>query len=75
MKLSPKDAAAKYSISVELIYRLCRERRLTHYRVGCSGRRGKILLDSEDMDLFFASCKSSAQELDDDAGPWKHIRP
>jgi excisionase family DNA binding protein len=57
MKLSPKECAQRAGVSVALVYQLCDERRLTHYRVGGRGRRGKILIDPEDLEAFLESCK------------------
>ncbi len=56
MKLTPKQAAARQSVSVGLVYRLCATRRLTHYRVGSTGR-GKILIDDADLETLMATLK------------------
>ena len=56
MKLTPKQAAARRSVSVGLVYRWCAARRLPHYRVGAAGR-GKILIDEADLDALLASMK------------------
>jgi excisionase family DNA binding protein len=39
MKLTVKQAAARGRVSAQLIYQLCEERRLRHYRVGGEGSR------------------------------------
>jgi excisionase family DNA binding protein len=68
-KLTVKQAAEQARVSPNLIYQLCLERRLPHYRIGSRGRRGKILIESSDLAAFFASCKitpESEQESDDE---------
>ncbi|MCI0457182.1 MAG: helix-turn-helix domain-containing protein [Gemmataceae bacterium] len=52
-RLTPKEAGEYAGVSPALIYQLCEERRLAHYRVGGKGKRGKILIDPEDLDRFF----------------------
>ncbi len=55
--LSIRQAAERVSVSPALIYQWCQERRLTHYRCGGQGRRGKILISPADLDAFMESCK------------------
>jgi excisionase family DNA binding protein len=40
MKLTVKQAAARGGVSAQLIYQLCEQRRLRHYRVGGRQRPG-----------------------------------
>lgn len=54
MKLTPKQVAARQSVSVGLVCRLCATRRLTHYRVGGSGR-GKVLIDEANLEALMAT--------------------
>lgn len=56
-KLTVKEAADRSGVSVALIYAWCDERRLTHYRPGTRGKRGKILIDPVDLDEFLESLK------------------
>jgi excisionase family DNA binding protein len=56
MKLTPKQAAEKAGVSLSLIYALCHERRLRHYRVGGNGKRGKILIEESDLESLFEKC-------------------
>jgi excisionase family DNA binding protein len=71
MKLTAKQAAELARVSVNLIYQLCEERRLPHFRVGGQGRRGKILIEEADLAAFFESCRvmPSAEEDPDDEWP------
>ena len=53
--LTPKQVAEQYPfLSISLIYQLCEEKRLTHYRIGGKGKRGKLLLDPADIERFLA---------------------
>jgi excisionase family DNA binding protein len=70
--LTPKTAAELYPLSVSLIYQMCEERRLPHYRVGGHGKRGKILIDPRDLDAFLESCR--VNDPPDDDGSLTHIR-
>jgi excisionase family DNA binding protein len=70
--LTPAQAAGRAGISLALVYQLCEERRLPHYRVGGQGRRGKILIDPVDLDAFLSSCKVT--ESPDEDGPLTYIR-
>jgi excisionase family DNA binding protein len=70
--LTVKEAARTAGVSAALIYQLCDERRLPHYRLGGRGRRGKILIDQDELDKFVASCKVT--EPPDDDGELQFIR-
>jgi len=71
MKLKPKQAAERAGVSVSLIYQWCDERRLPHYRLGGRGRRGRIMIDTRDLDDFLESCRVT--EPPDEDGPLTHI--
>lgn len=66
MRLTPKEAADRLGVSVQLVYQLCHERRLVHYRIGGEGRRGRVLIDEADLDAFMQSCKVEADNLPTD---------
>ena len=68
MKLTPKQAGERAGVSASLIYQLCQERRLPHYRVGGRGRRGKILIDEADLAAFFEACRVGGQDQPAPAG-------
>ena len=71
--LTPQQAATLVGVSVSLIYQLCAERRLPHFRVGGDGRRGKLLIDENDIKAFLARCRVEADCVDE-SEPLKHIR-
>jgi excisionase family DNA binding protein len=71
--LSPQQAATLVGVSVSLVYQLCAERRLPHYRVGGDGRRGKVLIDEKDLETFLADCRVEADGADE-SEPLKYIR-
>jgi excisionase family DNA binding protein len=59
--LTPKEASELYPLSVSLIYQLCEERRLAHYRLGGKGKRGKLLLSPHDIEAFIEAQKVAAR--------------
>jgi excisionase family DNA binding protein len=73
MKLTPGAAAARAGVSPQLIYQWCRERRLTHYRLGTQGRRGRILIEDADLDALLQTLKVTSQPPGDD-GQFRHPR-
>jgi hypothetical protein len=72
MRLTPRQAADRSQASVSLIYQWCKEG-LPHYRFGRRGKRGRIYIESDDLDAFVASRKVVTGEADDD-GPLRFIR-
>ena len=64
--LTVKAAAARLGCSPALVYLLCSERKLAHFRLG-----GTIRLEESDLDAFLAECKVEANSLHEDL---KHIR-
>jgi excisionase family DNA binding protein len=61
--LSPKEAAEYMRVSPSLVYQLCDERRILHYRVGGKGKRGKLLISPRDLDAFMESQKVGRHPL------------
>ena len=59
-KLTIKDAADRSGMSTSLLYQLCAERRLPHFRLGREGKRGKILIEEADLKAFLATCRVEA---------------
>jgi excisionase family DNA binding protein len=72
-KLTPKEAADQAGVSISMIYQLCDERRLTHYRVGGRGRRGKILVDPADLEALMQTLKVEAGVPIEDSGDYPHL--
>jgi excisionase family DNA binding protein len=68
--MTVKEAAERTGMSESLIYQLCNERRLTHYRLGGKGKRGAIRIDEADLSAFLASCR---QEAKPEVPPLRHI--
>jgi hypothetical protein len=61
-----KQAAASKGLSPQLIYLWCQERRLSHFRLGGRGRRGRILIDPADLDAFLTTLKVTPRPPGDD---------
>lgn len=55
--MTVKEAGKYAGVSPALIYQLCQEQRLAHYRFGTEGKRGKILIDPKDLDTFMKECR------------------
>lgn len=62
-RLSVKQAAERAGVSESLIYQWTTvEKRLPHYRMGSRGKRGKLVIESDDLDAFVASLKVTPAE-------------
>lgn len=48
--LTVKEAASRLRVSKSLVYEWCKDRRLSHVRLGKRGKRGRILIRSDDLD-------------------------
>jgi excisionase family DNA binding protein len=64
VRLTPKQAAERLSVSLSLVYQLLRQRKIPAYRVGVRGR-GKWLIEEEDLNGFLATCKVEELKLDE----------
>jgi excisionase family DNA binding protein len=73
MKLTPKQAAARAGVSVSLIYELCSQGRIPHYRLGGRGKRGTIRVEDTDLDAFLAECRCETS-ADADTIRLNHIK-
>jgi excisionase family DNA binding protein len=58
--LTVAEAADRAGVSESLVYQLCEERRLPHYRPGGKGKRGKIIISPRDLDAFMTSIRVEA---------------
>ena len=70
--LSVRDAALRVGVSASLVYQWCAEGTLPHYRLGGSGRRGKIVIDPAELDKLFADSRVSGGGAGTE--PLRHIR-
>jgi len=61
MLLTVKQVAEKVGVSESLVYEWCNDGLLPHYRFGKPGRRGKIMVDPDELDGFIASCRHEAK--------------
>ncbi|MBA4190274.1 MAG: hypothetical protein C0467_19995 [Planctomycetaceae bacterium] len=62
-KLTIKQAADRTGLSASLLYQICAERRLPHFRLGREGKRGKILIEETDLDAFIAASRVEAGQV------------
>ena len=51
--LSVREAARRIGVGASLVYQSCAEGVLPHYRLGASGRRGKILIEPAELDRLW----------------------
>jgi excisionase family DNA binding protein len=58
--LTPRQAADRLGVSLSLVYQLCDELTLAHYRVGGKGKRGRIRIDEAEVERFRESCLREA---------------
>ncbi len=61
--LSVKEAAARARVSEATVRGWVRDRLLAHFRLGAKGRRGKVVIASEDLDGLLASFRVVAAPL------------
>jgi excisionase family DNA binding protein len=55
--LTPKKAAERIGVSSSLIYQLCSEGALRHFRFGGKNKRGKLMIDESDLVAFIERCR------------------
>ena len=55
--LTPKMAAERLGVSISLVYRLCNEGSLKHFRFGGAGRRGRVMIAEQDLTAYVESCR------------------
>ena len=71
-KVTIRQAAERTGLSTSLLYQICAERRLPHFRLGRDGKRGKILIEEADLDAFLAASRVEAG-VGTGPAPLKHI--
>lgn len=69
--LSVRAAALRVGVSASLVYQWCADGTLPHYRLGRSGKRGKILIDPDELDRLYAERKVTGGEASSE--PLRHI--
>jgi excisionase family DNA binding protein len=57
MMLTPRIAAERMGVSSSLIYQLCKEGVLRHFRFGGKNKRGKLMIDECDLAAFIERCR------------------
>jgi hypothetical protein len=71
--LDVKKAALHATVSEALIRLWVKEGTLPHYRFGGKGKRGKILIEVEDLDHVMATFKVGSSKLRPDHGTGKQV--
>ena len=59
--LTARQAAQRVGVSLSLLYELCEQKVIPHYRMGGKGRRGRILIEESDLASYVQSCRVQAQ--------------
>lgn len=59
--LTPKQVAERIGVSPSLVYQLCTEGLLPHFRIGGKGKRGRLIIKAGDLDQFVESCRCEAK--------------
>jgi excisionase family DNA binding protein len=54
--LTPRQAADRLGVSLSLIYQLCKEQVLRHFRLGGRGKRGRIRIEEGELERYRTSC-------------------
>ena len=60
--LTVRQAAERVGVSASLVYQWCADGTLPHYRLGASGRRGKIVIDPAELDRVLSRAADRASE-------------
>jgi excisionase family DNA binding protein len=62
-KLSVREASKAAGVSASLVYQWIRERRLACFRMGSTGKRGRILIDPADLAVVIQECRQERHPL------------
>ncbi len=54
MLITPRQVANRLCISLSLVYQLCRQQQLKHYRFGAEGKRGRIRIEESEVDRYLS---------------------
>ncbi|MDZ4858027.1 MAG: helix-turn-helix domain-containing protein [Candidatus Hydrogenedentes bacterium] len=60
--LTVKEAAKRLGICQSIVYQLCASGSLPHYRIGAPGKRGKVLIESGELDAFLADHRQGSKQ-------------
>lgn len=60
--LTPKEAAERVGCSDSLIYQLCDQRLISHFRIGGKAKRGRILISPDALSRWLSSCLVEAEK-------------
>ncbi len=71
MLLCPREVANRLGISLSLVYQLCKNQRLQHYRMGGENRRGSIRIDEAEVQRYLGECLRI--QAIPDTNQFKHI--
>ena len=69
--LTASEAASRLDVSISLIYQLCKDQILRHYRIGGRGKRGSIRIEEAEVERYLSDCLK--QEKIPLTAPLKHI--
>jgi excisionase family DNA binding protein len=61
--LSARQAATRLGVSLSLVYQLCSEMVLKHYRIGGKGKRGRICIEESEVEQYRQSCIRESSRL------------
>jgi excisionase family DNA binding protein len=62
MLLRVQQVAERLGVSSSLVYQLCGEGSLTHFRLGGRGKRGRVMVEESDLVEFIERCRREANE-------------
>ncbi len=61
-RVTPSEAAKLIRVSLSIMYRWISSKQLPHYRLGAQGKRGRIMIETTDLDQFVEKQKVGPDE-------------
>lgn len=58
--LKVQQVAERLGVSASLVYQLCAEGVLAHFRLGGKDKRGRVMVDESDLTAFMENCRREA---------------